>query len=139
MNAKVTKTRIGRRWVIILMMVLVAVGCCLAPLVFLIARDLDRETCIPRVAHKLGVEPTSSAIYKYILVNATPGMTRDEVQLVLEKIGPVIVVDSIVLSDYAEVQDVIRLTLCSHPMNDIVVLAFYSMDGKLATIRIDAD
>jgi hypothetical protein len=113
--------------------------CCLIPVFyFTIARDLDKKECIPRTAKNIGVDAETIYIYQWIYQNEVPGISREESRLILEKIAPITLVDTRSIAN-GTFTDTIRINICSHPMNNIVLSANYSKDNYLLGINIDFD
>lgn len=105
---------------------------------FVVYRQVDEATCLHRVANRIEIEPTYSDLRFYIQSTLAPGMTRIEVQDILEKIGPIDVkTDNEILNNM--VADRIWLKACSHPLNHILIYTRYTPEGKLISIKIVDD
>jgi hypothetical protein len=89
-----------------------------------IGPSIDRKICLPAVADKIGIEPNYEAIYSYIHKLRRPKMTRDEVLVALEGIGPVSVLFSTKFPDGTIIDDV-AINMCWYWLNDIRVLIYY--------------
>lgn len=125
--------------IIVIFLLLFPVICCLGSYFFLTTvRDWDYQTCIPNAARKIGVEPEIGAIYQWISDKETPGISREAIMSILETLGPITFVDNRTLSDDTT-EDTLRINICSHPFNNIILYANYSTDGKLIAITIDDD
>ena len=121
-------------WVLLLFFLVV---CCLGPYFYLtVAREWDYQECIPKAAKNIGVEPKISAIYKWINDNETPGLSREASRSILENLGTTTFVGSRSIANGPS-EDTLRVNICSHPMNNIVLFANYSTDNKLIGITID--
>ena len=118
-----------------LLFLLLILGLCLF---FTFARDWDYRECIPIAAKRIGVEPKMSAIYIWINNNETKGLSRESTRLILERLGLTTFVDSRSISD-GTIEDTLRVNICSHPLNNIVLYANYSSDNKLLGIVINDD
>jgi len=88
------------------------------------------------MAGKVGVPSTMDGIESYILETATPGMEREEVLKVLEKLGPVDVSFQDVSYPPDEFRDTIFIKSCVHPLNNLEIYAFYSSAGRLISITL---
>ena len=99
-------------------------------------RWVDYAICIPSMARKVGVPSTMGGIESYILETATPGMEREKVLEVLEKLGPVDVSFQSISYPPGEFRDAIFTKSCMHPLNNLEIFAFYSSEGRLISISL---
>ncbi len=114
-------------------------GCVFACLFLTVFRWADNAACVSRAARHFGIEASNQALYDYVQNQLTPGMTRDEVLVTLRQIGPVSV-DQGTEALNGQIADTVRLNICWHPMNSIILFARYSADdSKLISTRIEAD
>ena len=121
-------------------LVLAFVMCGTGAAVFILSPRLDRAVCLPRVANRIGVQPSYPAIYGYIRELITVGMTRDEALAVLEKIGPMHVAFSTKLPYEDTMRDQVHLNICWHPVNQIILHLYYSStDERISDVIIDED
>jgi hypothetical protein len=108
---------------------LIVLLCILIGGYFVFYRLIDQKICYQRVAKSIGVEASYTSIASYIESNLTPGMTPEEVDLILERIGPV--------HHGVRSPNEIRVEMCSHPLNNIILFTQYSGDGTLESIKFD--
>lgn len=110
---------------------------CIVPLVYMtLFRWADYAICLPSMAEKVGVPSTMDGIESYILETASPGMEREDVLKVLEKLGPVDVAFQSASYPPDEFRDTIFIESCMHPLNNLEIYAFYSSDSRLISISL---
>lgn len=117
------------------------IGSCAVLFVYMtIFRWADYAICIQSMAGKADVSPsTMDGIESYILETASPGMEREDVLKVLEKLGPVDVAFQSASYPPDEFRDTIFIESCMHPLNNLQVYAFYSSDSRLISISLIND
>lgn len=91
---------------------------------------VDVPVCTARVADKLGIERDFTVVKRYILQSLKPGMTPEEVEETLSKIGPIEVAQSFV-NEERETNTEMHIQLCDNPVGNVVLLLFYTEDGHL--------
>ncbi|GAB4578181.1 MAG: hypothetical protein Fur0022_09150 [Anaerolineales bacterium] len=117
---------------------IVLLPCTLVLVWFFILPLIDHAHCIPKVADKLGVNPSIYDIKDYITVLLEPGMTREEVNNGLGNIAPISITEgNLFLGN--QVTEQIYLKICRHPYNNIVIYARYDLRGKLKNIFIESN
>jgi hypothetical protein len=127
-----------RRIVLPSFVIFFILGCLMLFFFLTVARDWDYRLCIPKAARKIGVEPKLSEIYGWIYAHETPGLSREATQSVLENIGTTSIVNSRFLAD-GTTEDTLRINMCSHPMNNVILSANYSSNNELIGITIDSN
>jgi hypothetical protein len=136
MKNKLSTIRKGIIWISCFLLLIL---CCLVPWLYLTNfRDWDYRTCNPKAANRIGVKPNRGSINDWIYDILTPGISRTETKAILERLGPTEMVSSRSLSN-GEIENTYQINICSHPLNNIVLFANYSIDGKLIAITIDID
>jgi hypothetical protein len=90
---------------------------------------------VPRAAKQIGVPPTYDAIYTYVEQHIVPGVTREEVSNILERIGPIQVKKDVGSLPETSV-DEIRLNICLDPRNNMEIYVRYSPEGQLTSLKI---
>jgi hypothetical protein len=88
------------------------------------------------MARKVGAPSTMDGIESYLLETATPGMRREDVLELLEKLGPVDVRFQSASYPPDEFRDTIFIKSCMHPLNNLEIYAFYSSEGRLISISL---
>jgi hypothetical protein len=88
------------------------------------------------MAGKVGAPSTMDGIESYILDTATPGMEREEVLQILERLGTVDVRFQSASYPADEFRDTIFIKSCMHPLNNLEIYAFYSSEGRLISISL---
>lgn len=124
-----------KKYILILSMLVVS-GCVLLFIYMTLFRWADYARCIPSAAEKVGAPPTMYGVEHYILTTATPGMEREEVMRVLEKLGPVQLRYQDVSDSTDEIRDTVFVKSCMHPLNNLEIYAFYDSEGKLISISL---
>lgn len=94
---------------------------------------VDVPTCTSRIADKLNIQHDFSAVKDYIIGSLHVGMTPAEVEKTLTQYGQVHIKNSFT-DDEQETNTEILLELCDNPLGNIVLLVYYSKDGKLINI-----
>lgn len=97
---------------------------------FSILPAIDRAISIPLVANKVKVEPSLNAIKSYIKDNLKPGMSRDDVAQVLDKLGPYTVHTGEYDKYFGGVVDDIVIKIGIHPLNWFSIRARYDNFSK---------
>ncbi len=124
-----------KKFVLALSMLLIGI-CATLFLYVTLFRWVDYATCITPIARKVGVPSTMDGIESYILKTTTPGMKREEVLEALETLGPVDLRFQDVNYPSNEVRDTIFIKSCMHPLNNLEIYAFYSLEGRLISISL---
>jgi len=91
---------------------------------------VDEPICTAHVADKLGIERDFTVVKGYILQSLKPGMTPEEVEAALSKVGPVAVKQTFV-DEKHEINTEVLVQLCHNPLGNVVLLLFYTEDGHL--------
>ena len=99
---------------------------------WVITSVVDEPICTARVADKLGIQHDFTAVKGYILQSLKPGMTSEEVEETLSKIGPIEVAQTFV--DKNGIHTEMHIQLCHNPLGNVVLLLFYSEDGHLINV-----
>ncbi len=124
-----------KKFVIVLGLLLI--GSCLVSFVYMtLFRWVDYAICIPSIARKVGAPLTMDGIESYLLETITPGMRREEVLEILKKFGPVDVRSQTASYPPGEFRDTIFIKSCRHPLNNLEIYAFYSLEGRLISISL---
>ena len=97
----------------------------------------DAKTCAQRVGSNLKIDPSFTAIYKYInnymTENLYIGMARDDALVKLKKLGPMIIdFDRISINELRTYRDIIELKYCYSPINYIGILIFYDSNERIS-------
>jgi hypothetical protein len=100
------------------------------PIKWAITSPLDVPLCTARVADKLGIQPDFTAVKRYIIQSLRPGMTPEEVEETLNKIGPIEVAQTFVDEEH-ETNTEMHIRLCDNHLGNVVLLLSYSEDGYL--------
>lgn len=110
---------------------------CVGPFAYLtVFRWVDYLICPHVLALKVGFEPTQQNINEYLQNKLLPGMHREEVEVMLSKIGKIVVWRG--NTTYENIAtDEIRLNMCLHPLNNITIFAHYSLNGDLVSFDIE--
>lgn len=110
---------------------------CIVPFVYMtLFRWVDYAMCIPLMAEKVGVPSTLDGIESYLLETASPGMEREDVLKVLEKLGPVDVSFQDTIYPPNEFRDTIFIKSCMHPLNNLEIYALYNSESRLISISL---
>jgi hypothetical protein len=118
-------------------LVVFVIGSCAVLFAYMtLFRWVDYAICIPLMARKVGVSPSIGGIESYIFETALPGMEREDVLNVLEKLGPVNIRSQDATYPPDEIRDTILINSCMHPLNDLDIYAFYNSGGKLTSITL---
>ena len=107
------------------------------PIIFHMAyAAVEAPVCASRVAKQINVAPNHSAIIGYIETSVTAGTPLDTVHRTLEDVAPIVVhpYENYPGGDYEE----IVVLMCSEPLNNLVIEAAYTEDGKLIAIEHDS-
>ena len=113
------------------------IGSCAVLFVYMtLFRWVDYAVCIRSMAEKEDVSPSIDGIAGYIFETAIPGMERDEVLNILEKLGSVDIRFQDSTYPPGNVRDTIRINSCMHPLNDLRIYAIYNSEGKLISISL---
>jgi hypothetical protein len=78
----------------------------------------------------------AGGIEGYLLEAASPGMEREDVLKVLEKLGPVDVSFRSASYPPDEVRDTIFIKSCMHQLNNLEIYAFYNSEDRLISISL---
>lgn len=105
---------------------------------FTVFRAVDSSICIPRVAKKLGIQADINQVYQYVKDQLTPGIEKTEVMDKLGKIGEITIKGTTELAN-GSIREGVELRICSHPLNNILILNSYSKDWKLIDAYIVED
>lgn len=114
--------------------------CCISVVAYQALIAIDGRSCYKRIAKNLGVEPDFFAIreayFEQVDEDLSPGMSRNEVIGVLEKIGKVVPIQ---LGDMANGGSLerTRIRICFFYENDVSFLIRYTPDDKLMSIELD--
>lgn len=111
---------------------------CFGAAYFTIFRTLDSSICIPRISKKLGIQAGIDQVYQYVKNQLTPGMKKTEVMDRLSKIGETTIEGTTELAN-GSIREGIELRICSHPLNNILILNSYSKDWTLLGAYIVED
>lgn len=122
------------RLIVSIVIVIAILACVLPTAYYVIVPQLDTQLCVPRVAQRLGVQATHESIEAYTNSLLKPGMTPTEVRAALEKVAPVDIAEGKAAVN-GILSDEITVRMCTHPSNNLVILAQYS-DGKLISANI---
>ncbi|MBT7191483.1 MAG: hypothetical protein HN855_14990 [Anaerolineae bacterium] len=111
--------------------------CCL-PISYLhIYRVADNFICSFIVGNRINTEPNRDAIEEYILETLEPGMSRENVHAKLDEIN-IFITFRLNKEKYPDrFDEEIRIKMCVHPVNDIVLFIQYDKNYELITITID--
>jgi hypothetical protein len=132
------KVQSTKRIFIIISCTLLVLFCIFPTLYFTVYQWADSYICPRVIAHRVGIEPSYLSIRQYIQNTLTPGLSRSEVKTRLEKIGQVkIWQDDLVI--LGTMTDEVHVTLCYDPMDNFLLLAHYSPEGKLIRIEFEGD
>jgi hypothetical protein len=99
---------------------------------------VDLAVCIPKVSRELGIAPDQEQVYEYIKKLVNPGMSRAEVMESLSKVGRIVSTGSTVLWD-GEVREGISIEICLHPLNNILIINYYTKDEILVGSHVIED
>jgi hypothetical protein len=105
---------------------------------FTVFRAVDSSICIPRVSKKLGIRADVNQVYQYVKDQLTPGMKKTEVMDRLGKIGEITIKGTTELAN-GSIREGVELRICSHPLNNILILNSYSKDWTLLGAYIVED
>ena len=121
---------------LIALSVLVVGGCAVLFLYMTLFRWVDYAICIPTMAKRVDVPPSMEGIESYILKAAIPGMGREQVLKVLEKLGPVDIRFQDTTYPPDNSRDTILVNSCMHPLNDLEIYAVYDSEDRLISISL---
>ncbi len=103
-------------------------GMCTLCNYFTLFRYVDASICYSRAGRKIGVsEADQNTVYQFVKGMLHPGMSKDEVMSRLSDIGPSVVTGTTELYD-GTIRETVKLDICLHPLNDILLLLRYSKD-----------
>lgn len=105
---------------------------------FTVFRAVDSSICIPRISKKLGIRADVNQVYQYVKDQLTPGMKKTEVMDRLGKIGEITIKGTTELAN-GSIREGVELRICSHPLNNILILNSYSKDWTLLGAYIVED
>jgi hypothetical protein len=111
---------------------------CLGLGYFTFFRAIDTSICIPRVSKKLGIRADINQVYQHVKDQLTPGMKKTEVMDRLGKIGEITIKGTTELAN-GSIREGVELRICSHPLNNILILNSYSKDWTLLGAYIVED
>ncbi len=104
-------------------------GMCTLCNYFTLFRYVDASICYSRVSRKIGVsEVNQHAINQFVEGMLHPGMSKDEVMSRLSDIGPPVVTGTTEVAYNSTIREFVRLDICLHPWNDILLELRYSRD-----------
>ncbi len=94
---------------------------------------VEVPACTARITDRLGIEADFPELKDYIVESLQPGMTPEDVESVLGKIGPVEVGRSFVDEEQG-IHSQLLIRLCDNPLGNVVLLVYYSKDGHLLNV-----
>jgi hypothetical protein len=111
--------------------------CCIMPALYLtVGRSVEHQQCMHRVAAKHNIAPTRQALYLHLLQLAPAGLPQEEVLNRLGTIGKVTVVNNTLLAGSLKVRQTLRIDVCLHPLNNVILFANYGRDNRLSSLVI---
>jgi len=129
MNSFTSKTTNKNKIVRIIILVPIIIISLLC-VTFSILPAIDRSICIPLAARKVGVAPSVDAIKSYIKDNLKLGMSRGDVNQVLDKLGPYAVHTGEYDQIIGDAVDQIQIKICFHPFNWFSIFVHYDNFSK---------
>jgi hypothetical protein len=127
---KTTNKNLAIRIFILIPLVLIVLLC----VTLSILPAIDRAISIPLAANRVNVEPSEDAIKSYIKNKLKPGMSREDVNQVLDKLGPYTVYKG---DPHGIVVDEIVIKICIHPLNWFTLFVHYDVFPNVSLTSIE--
>jgi hypothetical protein len=133
MNKKLDKNQKKK---LVIVCVLLFLFTCGIPLgYFTIFQKIDRAFCLHSVSREIGIQPNYQSLFMYINNNLKIGMTREETENVLKKIGILdIKYDEPIQQNTTF--EFVRIKMCNHPFNNIQISLQFDNSQKLSSFII---
>jgi hypothetical protein len=127
-----TSPKASKFWRIVFTVILIL---CILPIGYIgVYRPLDYGICRSMISLKLGLGFSPFTLEGYVQDSLSPGLSREEVSAKLEEIGRIKIT---LLGRFNDTWvDQINLQVCTDPFNRIIILAGYSANSRLISIRI---
>ncbi len=94
---------------------------------------VEVPACTARVADRLGIQHDFITVKDYALHSLKPGMTPEEVEKTLSKVGP-IEEGKTYVDNEQDTNTQLVVKLCDNPFGNIFLTLYYSKDGHLINV-----